>query len=1209
MKKKLLLFLSILCLILTCGFVLSACGGSSDADNGGGNNDGNTPYTLNFMLDENTVYHTEKLYSNNSYVNLPKNPTKDGFIFTHWNYTYEEWGETLTTSLNPDTLYYRPLVDFNINVFANWIEDDGKSLIKTNDLVLGENTLTHETSLDEYYSGNIYTKNKAPNSFEFVDLSQVFVISEGAWIILVKNNEEFTDLTNVPLNVGLNDFMVYVYKDGDQTPNQYRYSINRASIIKVHFYNQNTKLAEIDVEEDTPFTVPTEINVSKSGYKHLGWTTQAGSKTLVDVNQGINGAYHEDGMHLYAVFSNGNENLDAYSTLLEDGTLEIFENVDFTLEQKNITFPSFLYTHEVSILSGNLCNRAFIESVTIEEGVTSIEEFVFGDCPKLRTVNLPSSLKLISNSCFINDVSLESITIPNAVTKIGQEAFYGCTNLKSVNLPKNSTEIGDSAFKDCINLATVNLSNLSGSLGDYAFSNTAIKQIIDCANLKSIGAYCFAECKQLEKVELNKNLPEPGNNAFERCTSLKSVVLPNCIPLEYGLLYGCSALQSLTTYTTQDLYYRRSNTDGYPIIPDTLTKFTFLGETFEHNFDGDYRNSNIQEVVIGKDVKLVSCSFEYLPSLNKLSFEEGCQIEKFTYFLNISRCNEVPSFPTSLTEIAQTVTFSDNITNLDLSYLVNLKRLGGITANGLTTVDLSNLNVEYLGKLTVVNATSVILPESLVVFGGLATSKVESLEIPSSVTTISSGAFSGYKNLTTGRALKTVTFKEDSKLTTIESYAFYDSGLKHIDLPDTVEYIGDYAFSGEYGGCQLCNNSDSQFVLPSSLKYIGAHAFDKAYMCFNSSYNEEYKRHAYLDLEIPESVEFIGKDAFLEVSGVGKIIQYKLYTYEEMVNGETITRYSLHEGDDGAKFVGLTELPENAFYNKLIWRLDLSECTFTSIGKHAFRGTQFYNMQYIKFPSTLTTIDDEAFINTFPTTEKKQYYFSPSSIFYLPETITTYGKDILLNSAYTTLKLPTVTKELTTTNNGFCGNSKINTLLCYNTTNIALSLPKQITVLDFSECSFTEKDVNITYVIRSLTNLASLTLPETYVLSETNLDLSKHTLLQGFSIGGCKKFATSVINGTGVVLYSKNLTNLNRIQITNMETLDETLMTSLATMLENIGITAYNKFQLNIYYTTSIYVIDNVNYITKWSRDEYTSKITVLNSDKESTFKSNIDFF
>jgi hypothetical protein len=65
---------------------------------------------------------------------------------------------------------------------------------------------------------------------------------------------------------------------------------------------------------------------------------------------------------------------------------------------------------------------------------------------------------------------IESIVIENGVTSVGNYAFNGCSYLASVSIPATVTSIGDYAFKSCSNLATVTL-NSNPFIGDYAFDD------------------------------------------------------------------------------------------------------------------------------------------------------------------------------------------------------------------------------------------------------------------------------------------------------------------------------------------------------------------------------------------------------------------------------------------------------------------------------------------------------------------------------------------------------------------------------------------------------------------------------------------------------------------------------------------------------------------------------------------------------------------
>lgn len=74
----------------------------------------------------------------------------------------------------------------------------------------------------------------------------------------------------------------------------------------------------------------------------------------------------------------------------------------------------------------------YIKSITIPEGVTSINSWMFFYCFGLKNVTIPSTVTTIKQAAFSNCKSLTNITIPNSVTNIEDAAFSDCSNLASV---------------------------------------------------------------------------------------------------------------------------------------------------------------------------------------------------------------------------------------------------------------------------------------------------------------------------------------------------------------------------------------------------------------------------------------------------------------------------------------------------------------------------------------------------------------------------------------------------------------------------------------------------------------------------------------------------------------------------------------------------------------------------------------------------------
>ena len=122
-------------------------------------------------------------------------------------------------------------------------------------------------------------------------------------------------------------------------------------------------------------------------------------------------------------------------------------------------------------------------------------------------------------------------------------------------------------------------------------------------------------------------------------------------------------------------------------------------------------------------------------------------------------------------------------------------------------------------------------------------SSIESLTIPASVVSIDNYAF--YKTKT----LRSLTFENNSKLTTIGDYAFIDSSITSLSIPATVETIGDNAFNGQKDEKYKCKHllKSLTFASGSRLKSIG----DRAFGCLGVS-----------SITFPSTLESIGNYAF-----------------------------------------------------------------------------------------------------------------------------------------------------------------------------------------------------------------------------------------------------------------------------------------------------------------------------------------------------------
>lgn len=122
------------------------------------------------------------------------------------------------------------------------------------------------------------------------------------------------------------------------------------------------------------------------------------------------------------------------------------------------------------------------------------------------------------------------------------------------------------------------------SIGNYAFELcTSITSITIPNSVTSIGKYAFDDCTSLTSITIPNSVTSIGDNAFEDCSSFTSITIPNSVTsIGEGTFFICSSLTSITipnSVTTIGNYAFSSCRSLTSItIPNSVTSIG--GETF-----------------------------------------------------------------------------------------------------------------------------------------------------------------------------------------------------------------------------------------------------------------------------------------------------------------------------------------------------------------------------------------------------------------------------------------------------------------------------------------------------------------------------------------------------------------------------------------------------------------------------------------------------
>ena len=161
-----------------------------------------------------------------------------------------------------------------------------------------------------------------------------------------------------------------------------------------------------------------------------------------------------------------------------------------------------------------------LEKIAFPEGITELGKDVLTGCSGLKEIHFPSTLKVIP--CFGDAMdengfpNLETVVIPEGVSTIGEYAFVGCPKLISITLPDSITNLELSSFA-YTGITELDLPEKITKIPSHFLDSSAIENIILPESVTEIGYSAFEKCSNLEEIFIPQNVAYIAKNVLGDC--------------------------------------------------------------------------------------------------------------------------------------------------------------------------------------------------------------------------------------------------------------------------------------------------------------------------------------------------------------------------------------------------------------------------------------------------------------------------------------------------------------------------------------------------------------------------------------------------------------------------------------------------------------------------------------------------------------------
>lgn len=193
--------------------------------------------------------------------------------------------------------------------------------------------------------------------------------------------------------------------------------------------------------------------------------------------------------------------------------------------ERAMKLKTFELPANIEFLGAGALAQTAITEFTGTSALTSIQDYVFYDCPELKTVELSKThLESIEPYVFAHTPKLETLALPATVLSIKGSAFEEC-GIKELEV--YASDIEAEAFLNMPELTTLRFTDDGlTSLPTHAISGCPKLENVDFGHAKSLDKDFIYECESYRNVVISKELKSIDPDAFDNVLpQLKKVTL------------------------------------------------------------------------------------------------------------------------------------------------------------------------------------------------------------------------------------------------------------------------------------------------------------------------------------------------------------------------------------------------------------------------------------------------------------------------------------------------------------------------------------------------------------------------------------------------------------------------------------------------------------------------------------------------------------